>query len=66
MRRVEEAHGWGLRISGPNPYLAYYFKAYKESIEITEPYYRAVKVVLISLAEWQRLKKLDDAEGGKS
>ena len=64
MKKAEEVHGWGLQIGGPHPYLACYFKAYKEGIETTESYHRAVKVVLIPLAEWKRLKRLD-MEGGR-
>ena len=56
---TEEAHGWGLLVGGPHPYLASYFKAYKAGIEITESYHRAVRVVLIPLAEWTRLKELE-------
>ena len=59
--KTEEAIGWGLRIGGSLPYLGYYFSTIKSDIEkqMNEPYHKAVRVVMIPLAEWKRLKKLD-------
>lgn len=59
--KTEEAKGWGLRVGGPLPYLGYYFSVRKEDIEkeMDQPYHKAVKVVIIPLSEWLRLKKLD-------
>ena len=47
---VEPAIGWGLRVGGPLPYLAYEFHQTKNSVELTEPYHRAVRVALVPLA----------------
>ena len=58
--RTKEVYGWGLRISRPEPHLAYDFSFYKELIENKCPgrLYRPVKVVLLPLAEFRRLKRL--------
>ena len=59
MSKIEEAKGWGIRVGGPSPYLAYEFHFRKEDVlaALTEPYHRPVKVVMLPLAEWRRLKK---------
>jgi len=50
-RKVTEIEvGWGLRVGGPLPYLAWEFHRSKEGVKITESYHRAVRVVLIPLA----------------
>ena len=59
--KTEVAYGWGLRVGGGDPYLGYHFSIDKKSIEsiMTESYHRAVKVAIVPLSEWKRLKKLD-------
>jgi len=50
--------GWGVRVNGPCPYLAWEIHPRKvEAVEgCTEPYHRPVKVVLVPL-EWYRRAK---------
>lgn len=52
-------HGWGVRVNGPRPYLAQFFSYYRAvaNKECTEKYHRPVKVVLLPLAEYRRLKR---------
>ena len=57
--KTEEAKCWGLRVGGSKPYLGYVVAMEKEGIELSEPYHKAVKVVIIPIAEWRRLKKPD-------
>ncbi len=55
---TEHAKGWGLRVGGPAPYLAWeVFSRRKADAEkeISEPYHRAVKVVMVPLAEYRAL-----------
>lgn len=62
MKKTEEAIGWGVRVGGgPLPYLAYFFSTKKEeaNAECTEHYHRPVRVAIVPLAEYRRLKKLE-------
>lgn len=60
--KTEEAKGWGMRVGGPRPYLAYVFD--KEQSEIQKvcvaSYHRPVKVVMIPLKEYRELKRRND------
>jgi len=56
--KTEVAKCWGLRVEGPRPYLAYEVNPRKEEIKLTEPYHRAVKVVIVPLNEWRTLNKI--------
>ena len=49
--------GWGIRVDGPKPYLAWEFERTKNSIECqwNKRYHRPVKVVLVPLGEWTKL-----------
>ena len=49
-KQTEYAVGWGLRVGGPLPYLAYEFHLKKETVELTESYHRAVRVAIVTLA----------------
>ena len=55
--KTSEAEGWGLRVGGQRPYLAYEIQRHKDQIKLTESYHRAVRVVLIPAQEWERVKK---------
>jgi len=60
--KTEEAKGWGIRVGGPRPYLAYHvFHSTKEQVQsrCTEDYHKPVKVVLVPLSEWRRLKRIE-------
>ena len=59
--KIEEAVGWALRVGGPLPYIGYTFSTNKEEIEklIVTKYHHPIKVAVVSLREWRRLKKLD-------
>ena len=61
MKKTQESRGWGLRVGGSNPYLGYHFSIQKKDIQIKikESYHRAVRVVILPLGEWKRLKKKD-------
>jgi len=48
---TEAAIGWGLRVGGPQPYLAYEFHRKKQTVELTESCHRAVRVAIVPLAE---------------
>lgn len=59
-RKTEEAKGWGLRVGGCRPYLAWDFSVEKENIEAKcgpGTYCRPVKAVLLPLGEFNRLKR---------
>jgi len=57
--RTEEAHGYGMKVGGPRPYLAYLFSLLKNTIEreCREDYHKPVKVVIITESEYRKLKK---------
>jgi hypothetical protein len=55
--KTENAIGWGRRVGGSCPYLAYEFSRTKAEVEITQPYHRAVRVILLPLSEYRRLKR---------
>ena len=59
--KTEEARGWGLRIGGPRPYLAWRLTDNKADIKevCNESFHRPVRVVLLPLAEYRRLKRLE-------
>lgn len=57
--KTEKAIGWGLRVGGPAPYLAWTFQRLECDVVCTEPYHRRMKCVLIPLREWKRLKRMD-------
>ena len=59
--KTEEAVGWALRVGGPLPYIGYSFSTNKEEIEklVVTKNHRPMKVAIIPLREWHRLKKLD-------
>ena len=60
--KTEIVRGWALRVGGPLPYLWGHAISYKKT-DITpyvaEPFHRIVKVVMMPLAEYRRLKRLD-------
>lgn len=57
-RKTEEARGWGLKVGGPNPYLAFDFAYTRYEIQrlCTATYHKPVRCVLVPLAEWRRMK----------
>jgi hypothetical protein len=57
--KTEIARGWGLRVDGTVPYLAYRMGMRKHDIECTQTYHRPVRVVLLPLAEYRRLKRIE-------
>lgn len=59
--RTSEAVGWGVRVDGPEPYLAYEFYTNKFDAEEScdKSYHRPVRVAIIPLREFRRLRKLD-------
>lgn len=62
MSKTEEARGWGVRVGGPLPYLSgHVFERDREDAEMacTEPYHRPMRVVLLPLREYCRLKRLE-------
>lgn len=61
---TEAAIGWGLRVGGPLPYIAYEFHQKKDGVELTEPYHRAVRVAIVPVVAARKaglLRKLDGA-----
>jgi hypothetical protein len=60
-QKTQVARGWGLRVGGPLPYLALEFSLDKERMEeeVTEAYHRPVRVILVPLAEYRRLKRIE-------
>ena len=59
--KTEVFRGWGLKVGGHRPYLGCALAWSRDKIPFTEPYHHPVKVVVVPLAEWQRLKRLDKA-----
>lgn len=59
--KTEEAIGWALRVGGPLPYIGYTFSTNKDDIEkqVVTKYHKPMKVAIVPLREWRRLKKLD-------
>lgn len=57
--KTEICRGWGLRVGGELPYLSKQIHWNRGDVECTETYHRPVRVVLISLAEYRKLKKLE-------
>ena len=57
---TKEARGWGMRLGGEVPYLAAYFSWDREEIadECEGPSERPVRVVMLPLAVYRRLKRL--------
>ncbi len=49
-RQTEPAVGWGLRVDGHRPYIAYVFFSAKDGIHPTESYHRPVRVAIVPLA----------------
>ena len=43
-------------MGGPRPYLAWQFSRDKSGVPVTDPHHRAVKVVIVPLADYRRLK----------
>lgn len=66
-RKTEVARGWGLRVNdrhpgGPSPYIAYVFSFNKDEMEkelADLECEHLVRVVLVPLAEYRRLKRLE-------
>ena len=58
---TEEARCWAMRVGGSRPYLSYWSASSKAEIEkrISEPYQRPVRAVLVPLAEYRRLKRIE-------
>ena len=58
--KTEPAIGYGLRVGGSLPYLAWeQFWRLPEQVKCTERYHRPMKAVLLPYEEWRRLIKLD-------
>ncbi|MFA5430656.1 MAG: hypothetical protein WC329_05820 [Candidatus Omnitrophota bacterium] len=60
--KTEIARGWGLRIGGepfPRPYLAKTMAVEKDHIQCYTLWERPVRVVLLPLAEYRRLKRIE-------
>ncbi len=58
--KTEHTQGWGLRVGGPRPYLAWgVFSAGVEPAERArqEKYHKPVRVVMLTLHEYRQLKK---------
>jgi hypothetical protein len=58
---TEPAEGWGLKVDGPRPYMACEFSSSELEIVkvVSQTYHKPIKVVIIPLREWQRLKRLE-------
>lgn len=48
-KNPETAEGWGISVSGPRPYIAYFFSFKKEDAEahVTEKYHKVVPVRIL-------------------
>ena len=59
--KTKESKGWGIRVGGPRPYLAGVFHWTKaETVKgWEENCFRPVRVVLLPLADYRRLKRMD-------
>lgn len=58
--KTDSATGWGMRVGGPKPYLAWgCFEYDKRAVEAEckESYHRPMKCVLVPLREYLRLKR---------
>ena len=53
-----EKKGWGVKAGGTNPYLRGLFSYTKEGIEEDYIDGKAIRVVIVPLNEWRRLKKM--------
>jgi hypothetical protein len=64
-RPTEPAVGWGLRVGGIHPYLAWALSFKKADLqkECTESYHRPVRVVLLPLAAAQKAGLLKRKKG---
>lgn len=58
--KTKPAIGWGMRIDGPRPYLDFQFSWEKKHIKADYTCHRPVRVALVPLAEWKRLKRLEN------
>lgn len=60
--KTEVAFGWGVRVGGSLPYLAYMFYPTKEGAEqyCVESYQRPVKVAIVPLGDYKKLLKGED------
>jgi hypothetical protein len=57
--KTEIARGWGLRVGWCRPYLACEASMSKYDIRLHQPYHRRVRVVVMPLAEYRRLKRIE-------
>ena len=64
--KTEIAKGWGLRVGGCRPYLAWAIAHRKDGIKLTERYHKTARVVLVPLAEYRRMRRALQRGEGKA